>query len=253
MPAFNDKTTKRTSVFCGECKTCILRRPSKTGMYFCSIKCKALWQQSQKPVTKEWLIDRYITDGMDCTQIAQLVNRNSKSVWNWLNGLGIATRCRGYGTSTTRFKPGQISAFKGKRHTLETRAVLSAIAIADGRVPFDPNVGPPLKGKRGADVPTWKGGVTPDRQSAYSTSEWKDAVKAVWRRDNATCQRCSARQADDRDRQFDIHHIVSFACSELRSEVSNLVLLCERCHYWVHSSGNVSHLFTKEIPANEFA
>jgi hypothetical protein len=232
---------------CGNCDADLIRKTaSKYGRYFCNTKCKATWQQSQKPATKEWLIQKYITEEMDCTQIAVIVQRDAKSVWNWLKGFGIPTRERGFASSATWRKPGQISTFKGKRHTDETKAFLRSIAIADGRVPFDRKVGPPLKGKRGSEVPTWKGGVTPERQAFYSSMEWKAVVPRVWKRDDATCQRCLTRKNSDRSKQFDIHHIVSFANRILRAELSNLVLLCEACHYWVHSAKNTDQLFIKD-------
>ena len=37
-----------------------------------------------------------------------------------------------------------------------------------------------------------------------------------------------------------IHHIVSFADTDLRAEVSNLVLLCVKCHRFVHSKNNIT-------------
>lgn len=232
---------------CGNCRTDLIRKvASKSGKYFCNTKCKAAWQQSQKTATKEWLIQKYITEEMDCTQIAGLVQRDAKSVWNWLKGFGIPTRERGFASSATWMKPGKVSLFKGHRHTEENKARMSQLAIESGRVPFDKNVGPPLKGKRGADVPTWRGGVTPERQAFYSSTEWKAAVRMVWKRDDATCQKCLTRKNSDRSKQFDIHHIVAFANRTLRAELSNLVLLCEACHYWVHSAKNTDQLFIKD-------
>src|SRR5690606_25201612 len=142
---------------------------------------------------------------------------------------------------------GQVSTFLGRKHTPETRAKLRAIAIADGRVPYDPAVGSYMKGRRGAATTNWKGGITAARQAFYATPEWKAAVKAVWKRDNATCQRCGKHKSPNRQLAFDIHHIVSFAVVELRAEISNLVLLCEPCHYWVHGNENTNGQFIQEI------
>jgi len=244
---FSQRATIMELRNCGECKSIIRRRSSKSGMYFCGTTCKANWQRSQKPVSREWLVQKYIDERLDATQIGLIVDRDPKSVWNWLVGYGIPTRQRGYASSAHWMQSGEPSAFKGRKHSSATRMRLQEIAIADGRVPFDPMIGPPLKGKRGAEVHTWKGGITPERQSFYSSVEWKESVKAVWTRDNAACQRCYRLKNADRSISFDIHHIVSFACVELRAEVSNLVLLCEPCHYWVHSSENISMSFIKEI------
>lgn len=245
MKAEEKKSTKPCDCkFCGKG----FRAPANNPGIFCSIKCKGEWQRTQKPVDKDWLYEKYVVEGLDCTAIAKIVGRNSKRVWEWIRDYGIPTRPRG-SYDNNHWKPGHASTFKGRKHTAETRAKLRAIALADGRVPYDPKIGPPLKGKRGAEVPTWKGGVTPERQALYSSPEWKASVRIVWQRDNAACQRCGLRNCKGQRFKFDIHHIVSFACRELRTEPSNLVLLCEKCHYWVHSTENTGRDFIRDIPS----
>jgi len=236
-----------TCKFCGDS---FIHPKNNPGIY-CSRKCKSEWQRTQKPVTRDWLIQKYVTDGMDCPAIARIVGRDPKSVWNWLKDLDIPTRPRGSSyASQPQFAfwiHGLPSPMTGRSHTPEFRARMSALCKATGRVPYDPAVGSYMKGRSGAQSTNWKGGITPQRQALYASPEWKAAVKAVWKRDDATCQRCMIRKNKARDTPFDIHHIVGFACKELRSEVSNLVLLCEPCHYWVHSSENVNRDFIKEI------
>jgi 5-methylcytosine-specific restriction endonuclease McrA len=235
---------------CSECGDSVFRkRIAPTGRAYCDINCKAAWQRRQKPVTKEWLVQKYLVEKLNCAEIARIVNRDTKSVWNWLKDFRIPTRPRGHDSKETQFKSGQTSAFKGRRHTIKTRKLLSKIAKADGRVPFDPAVGPPYKGKRGAEIPSWKGGVTPERQVFYSTAEWKAAVKAVWAKDNGTCQRCGIMKRYNRGVVFHIHHIVPFEVVELRSEVSNLVLVCKPCHYWIHSNKNTNGLLIRSVNA----
>jgi hypothetical protein len=233
------------STTCEYCRSPISRRTGSS-MYFCNTDCKAEWQKLQRPVSVDWLRQKYSDEGMDCTQIAAIVGRDSKSVWNWLKGRGIPTRRRGE-NSAVHFQKGQKSAFAGRSHTNESRALFREIAIATGRVPYDPAVGSYMKGRTGASNPNWKGGITPEREAVAGTRQWKEAVKAVWTRDNATCQRCKLdhRTIVRGSIAFDIHHIVGFACVELRCEVSNLVLLCEPCHYWVHSRKNKNKEFIK--------
>jgi 5-methylcytosine-specific restriction endonuclease McrA len=121
------------------------------------------------------------------------------------------------------------------------------MAIADGRLPWGKDNPHPMKGVTGPDHPGWKGGLTPERQAFYSSQEWVEAVKHVWARDDATCQKCGKRQGDNGERdEFHIHHIVTFVVRELRAEPSNLVLLCQGCHRWVHSKKNVSKKFIKD-------
>lgn len=234
------------------CKQCRCEfKPRRTGPnVYCTINCKADWQRTQKPVDRDWLYEKYVVEGKSANQIAAIVRRHSKRVWEWLRDYGIPKRPRGHNYAFNRqfafWIHGDDSPMKGHRHSAEVRAKLSQIAIADGRVPFHRHIGPPMKGKRGAETINWKGGSTPDRQAFYSSSGWKTVVKQVWRRDCATCQRCGRKNSGKERFAFDIHHIVSFACVELRAELSNLILLCERCHYWVHSNENTERLFIKE-------
>lgn len=102
----------------------------------------------------------------------------------------------------------------------------------------------PMYGKRGSEVPAWKGGSTPDRQDFYSSIEWRKASATVWRRDKGVCRRCGKIV---RTREgFHVHHIVSFQVKELRTDINNLVLLCPECHRWVHSTKNTNGDFIKE-------
>lgn len=182
---------------------------------YCSRDCKAEAQRRQKPVDREWLYQKYVVEGLGAPEIAQIVGRDEKRVWEWLKGYKIPTRSRGGASSSGSFKKGQPSAFLGRR------------------------------GLRGADAPNWKGGITPERQAFYANDEWKASVRAVWQRDNDICQRCKLdfRTVDRSQVTFEIHHIVSFAVKELRCELSNLVLLCEGCHDWIHSRANVNKEF----------
>lgn len=209
---------------------------------YCSRNCKAEAQRRLKPVDRDWLYQKYVVEKLDCTQIAKLVNRNSKRVWEWIRDYGIETRKRG----TT----GNHIHSIGKPHVLTPegrKRVSESARAARLKTPNLPHlIGGThyLKGKRGAEVHTWKGGITPERQKVYSSLEWKEAVKAVWKRDRAICQRCSKQHNTAAHRgTFDIHHIVGFEVVELRCEVSNLVLLCEECHYWVHSNANTEREF----------
>jgi 5-methylcytosine-specific restriction protein A len=102
----------------------------------------------------------------------------------------------------------------------------------------------PMYGVRGEANHNWKGGTTPERQSVYSSKEWVNAVIEVWKRDEAICQRCEMKK--NKNNLFHIHHIASFSdYPDLRTEVSNLVLLCAPCHYFVHSKENTNKEFIK--------
>ncbi len=98
-----------------------------------------------------------------------------------------------------------------------------------------------MYGKTGAENPNWRGGITPERQALYSSEEWATVVVKVWKRDEATCQRC--REHKTAGMEFHIHHIKGFACVELRTYTPNLVLLCDKCHHFVHSKANTEKEF----------
>lgn len=232
---------------CFFCGADLIRRQGPKH-HFCNIKCKADYQRTLKPVSKEWLFDHYINKKMDCTQIAHIVNRDPKSVWNWLKDFGISTRPRGGFTCPNCFKKGETSAFKGYTHSEDCKQRLSEIARAEGRVPFDPQIGSYMKGRKGKDTPNWKGGLTPERQALYSSKDWSAVVKKIWSRDKAICQMCGKNHntVDNRG-TFHIHHIVSFDVKELRLNVDNLILLCRECHLWVHSKKNINKVFLGEI------
>jgi len=102
-----------------------------------------------------------------------------------------------------------------------------------------------MYGRTGEDNPHWRGGCTPERQALYASQEWAKAVRNVWKRDRATCQRCGKRKQDN-EGLFHIHHIVPFGNEALRTEPSNLVLLCDKCHWFVHSRENTEGEFISD-------
>jgi ssDNA-binding Zn-finger/Zn-ribbon topoisomerase 1 len=214
--------------------------------HFCNNNCKSEYQRTLKPVTKDWLYEHYIIKGLNTTEIARMVGRDPKSVWNWLKDFGIPTRPRGGHTLPHAFKKGDKNLFEGRKHSEETRRKLSEIAKATGRLPYKRENGPPWKGKGGEGHPSWKGGITAERNAFYASEEWRQAANSVKKRDKETCQRCGKVKGLGEGYKFDIHHIVGFECVRLRADVNNLVYLCKPCHYWVHGKENVNHDFIKE-------
>jgi 5-methylcytosine-specific restriction endonuclease McrA len=210
---------------------------------FCGNECKFAWQRKDKP-SNEWLYQKYIVEGLTAKEIAKIVKRNDKRVWEWLRDARIPTRPRGHNVS--EFRKGKPSTFKGKKHTEENKQAQRERRLRDGHVPYLKNGVHWLKGRKGDASPNYKGGITPERQAFYGTPEWKKTAGLVWRRDRATCQRCGIQKYNEEGIPLDIHHITSFAVKELRLELSNLILLCEKCHYWVHSRKNINKEFIKE-------
>lgn len=214
--------------------------------HFCDRTCKGNWQRKQREdlgYTKEWLYEQYITKGRTANDIAKEIDRDSKRVWEWLRDYGIETRKRGYGNLNNQFKKGEPSRFLGHKHTKKTKEKIRQKRLEDGHVPYLVNGQHWLK-QEGVHSPAWKGGVTPERQTIYSSPEWREAVKKVWKRGNATCQLCGKHQDDDREHKFHIHHIYPFAeYKHLRTNPDALVLLCPDCHHFVHSKKNTELKF----------
>ena len=195
---------------------------------------------SEETLTKEWLYQKYHVEKLSMVDIGRIIDRDPKTVLHWMRKYDIPTRPRG-----------DLGNFKGKRvtkriHSEETKRKISE--SSKGRKPYLKNGVHHLLGKRGEDVPSWKGGITPERQVLYSRKRWKEAVEEVLKRDNFSCQRCGIdkRTEEGVKANFHVHHIVAFSVKELRCELSNLVLLCRKCHRWVHSKKNINSEFIKE-------
>lgn len=245
------KHPPKQSVECAMCSAALMRRPLRPydgkpiARFFCNRQCKGRWQQTQKPVDADWLRQKYEVERLDCVQIAAIVRRNPKQVWAWLRGYGIPTRPRG---DSSRLSKGRAPGF-----TLSAthREQLRQARLRDGHFPKQPSGRPYWSGKTGTNHPAWKGGCTPERQAFYASLQWRDACRIVWRRANAKCERCSEdhRQIDRSRRAFHVHHIVSFAVADLRAEPTNLALLCDKCHRFVHSRHNTTKEFIGRMAA----
>lgn len=195
---------------------------------------------------KEWLFNEYITNKKSCDEIAISEKRDPKTIWTWVKKFEIPTRKRGAESSGGTFVKGHKKGV-GRVHTKETKEKIKQARLKDGHVPYLNKDGVHwLKGKTGKTHPCYKGGLTPERQSVYSSETWSEVVKQVWKRDNAYCQNCGKHHNTEKNRgNFHIHHIVSFQIKELRTELDNLVLLCKECHIWVHSKKNINKKFIK--------
>lgn len=164
------------------------------------------WRKPKPYWNKQWLVNEYLTLGKSSSDIAKEQGCLDTNIHYFLKKFGIKTR--------------SVSEARKKKYW--------------GQVGVDN----PMWNKRGELNPRWLGGITPERQSFYTSQEWKIACSKVWKRDNAICQRCGIEKSD---MPFHIHHIKSFADKELRADINNLILLCEACHQWVHSKGNKNY------------
>lgn len=168
--------------------------------------------------------------------------RDHKPYWNkeWLQ-TEYGEKCRAAGDIAAEFGITEAAIlFWLREHGIPRRGMSEIRASKHWGLSGEANG---MYGRRGAEVHNWKGGCTPERQAFYTSREWAMACVEVWRRDDAKCKRCGI---DHEKRKIHVHHIVSFAVSELRAEPSNLVLLCVKCHRFVHSKRNNAGEFLRE-------
>ena len=115
-------------------------------------------------------------------------------------------------------------ALKGRELTLETRALLSA--IASKRKLSEEHKARIGDSERGNKHWHWKGGVTYPIFALRKTKEYRHWRIAVLERDGYRCRKCHKSNS-----RLDAHHIFSFTLfPELRFEVSNGITACVRCH-----------------------
>lgn len=90
----------------------------------------------------------------------------------------------------------------------------------------DPRLKAISDNRRGEKNWQWKGGHSKSFKTAWSTSTYKNWRKAVFERDNYTCQMCGVRGG-----VLNADHIKCFAHHEtLRYDINNGRTLCEPCH-----------------------
>lgn len=82
----------------------------------------------------------------------------------------------------------------------------------------------------GESSTNWKGCITSEQKTVRSSKPFLDWRKAVFDRDNYTCQHCGEKGVS-----LNAHHIIPFSKdSSLRTDVSNGISLCLKCHNREH-------------------
>ena len=175
------------------------------------------WREKKPWWDKEWLQEQYID-----------MKKTTKDIVNEL-------------PKELKTTPGNIQYWL-KKHRIPSRTMSETRSIKHWGQSGQEN---PMHGRTGESHPNWKGGCTPERQSLYSSKEWSDVCKNVWKRDCSTCQKCKSIK-ENSNQEFHIHHIISFAVKEKRTDLDNLILLCKECHNWVHSKGNIHYEYLQE-------
>ena len=170
------------------------------------------WRKEKPFWNKDWLIEEYCVKEKSAKEIGDMFGVHENAIYYWCD-----------------------------KHNINRRSVGEARQVKHWGCSGVDN---PMWNRRGELNPRWRGGITPERQEFYTSQKWKDACKKVWKRDNGICQRCGLKKTGDMP--FHIHHIVSFSDNDLRADVGNLILLCEACHWWVHSRRNVDNEYIQE-------
>lgn len=173
------------------------------------------WREHVVFREKDWLIENYVLKKRSAGEIAAEFSVTDAAILFWLRKHGIQRRT--------------VSEARGFKHW--------GLSGSDN----------PMWNRLGELNPRWLGGVTAERQAFYASQEWKSVCREVWKRDKATCQRCGLVRDTDLGIPFHIHHVTSFVVKALRAEASNLLLVCEPCHQWIHSRRNVNREYLQEI------
>ena len=124
-----------------------------------------------------------------------------------------------------RMRETLVNGMEGKKHSEATRLKMRATALKNGNKP-------PVR--YGKDTSNWKGGISPIYKRIRRSKEFIEWRKAIFERDDYTCQIC-------RERGGILHpdHIKPFAFyPELRFELSNGRTLCKDCHMKTDSWGH---------------
>mgnify|MGYP000856260632 CR=1 FL=1 len=156
---------------------------------------------------------------------------------------GLGTKCHDCIHSQTPYASlkGRVSTFKGKTHSEESRHQMSESAKKRGSNRTGAKHSTETKKlisvktrertPRGEANPNYKHGkfqvATNDRLKA----EYQDWRKAVFARDNYTCQKCGNNKGGN----LRAHHIKPFADHpDLRFAINNGITLCHVCHELEH-------------------
>ena len=147
---------------------------------------------------KKFLYKQYIEQKKSGARIASENNTTTNNIMYWLHKHKIKTR-----TSS------------------EIRKTIKYVGLS--------GAANPMFGKYGKLASNWKGGHSPERQSMYARTMWKEIRKLVLIRDNYTCQICNIKS------KLIIHHVLPWSrYPNFRFTESNLTTVCSPCHKKIH-------------------
>lgn len=96
----------------------------------------------------------------------------------------------------------------------------------------------------GENSPVWKGGsLAREGQNQRYGAEGVQWRKAVYQRDDYTCQKCHQRSTF-----LNAHHICNYAdYPEMRFDIDNGITLCKECHHLFHQTYGNRHNTRKQL------
>ena len=163
------------------------------------------WRKPKPYWSKEWLINEYVNLGKSSGDIAKEYGCYDTNICYFLNKFKIKTRI------IAESRKIKYWGLKGKQNG--------------------------MYGRTGESNPNWNGGNSPERQSLYARSIWKELAKSILKRDNYICQDCGINN------KLIVHHIKEWSkYPELRFDNSNLITLCITCHKKRHKGGDAKCL-----------
>ena len=165
-------------------------------------------------------------------------NKGLKGKQSWHNISGLRPHFKKGYTVSEEVREKMSKAKKGKKLSKEHKEKISL--SEKGRRPVEALAKlkePKIKEKRIKALPrgenhwNWKGGVTPLFKKLRNSLEWRNWRKAIFERDNYTCQECGKKNC-----YLHPHHKKSFIkYPKLRFDVNNGITLCKDCHYLLHT------------------
>jgi len=175
------------------------------------------WRTPQEFRDKDWLIEHYEKQNLSTGDIAKMFNVTDGAIIFWF-----------------------------RKHNIPRRTVSEARVKKHWGAKGKDN---PMFGKTGEMNHNWKGGVSPKRNSFYSRYNWKVIYSKVLERDKNHCKRCNEEIDYSVAKSFHVHHIIPFQNGEAQSDIdiNNLVLLCNKCHGFVHSRRNIENEYIQKI------
>lgn len=159
------------------------------------------WRPKKPFWDKEWLETEYLVKQRSSSDIAKEFKVGDTAIHFWL-----------------------------KKHNIPTRNVSEARAIKKWGLSGKQNG---MYGRNGKTNPRWNGGHSPERQTLYARSIWKEIAKSILARDDFKCRKCGI--GHNSQSKLVVHHIKHWAKHpELRFDKENLITLCQNCHKEQH-------------------